>query len=44
MTANGLQPYPAYRDSGVDWLGDRAGALAGEASGEHRWHAGQQCG
>lgn len=22
MTANGLRPYPAYRDSGLDWLGD----------------------
>ena len=21
MTANGLRPYPAYRDSGADWLG-----------------------
>ena len=22
MSANGLRPYPAYKDSGVDWLGD----------------------
>ena len=22
MTANGLRPYPAYRDSGLDWLGE----------------------
>ena len=22
MSVNGLRPYPAYRDSGVEWLGE----------------------
>jgi hypothetical protein len=24
-----LEPYPAYRDSGVPWLGEDAGTLGG---------------
>jgi hypothetical protein len=31
------QPYPAYKDSGVEWLGGGAGALGSDKTEAYRW-------
>ncbi len=40
-----LKPYPAYKPSGVPWLGQVPGALGGTAASSfdywlHQWHLG----